>query len=912
MSEQGKTNAQHSADNDYSLSRLGGSGERPAVFAFDADNVRCWTYEELEDAAGRIAAGLVEAGLNPNDIVAMLALPSPAYIAVTLGVLRAGATIAPIDAQFADDSLVHILGDARPKWLFTDERGARRIDKLKTDAKPKVVRLDKEEGDASWKTLCAKSPAEAETGDADQRAVLFYTSGTTGAPKGVPLSRANILYQFDVAKETGLIKQEDRLLLPLPLHHVYPFVIGLLAPLHIGMAILIPAALTGPQLARAIRDGEASIVLGVPRLHRALIDGIRNKAEGGGLFMRLFFRTALGVSLAAHRRLGWNLGRVLFGSLHRKMGGKLRIMASGGSPLDSKVAAQIEAFGWGLAVGYGLTETSPLLTILRPGDRKLDTVGRVVPGTELKIDPSAVPGSEDTDDAEVVRQANQKAGEVLAKGPGVFKGYHQLEKETKEAFRDEWYRTGDLGWFDNDGFLHLEGRVNTMLVLEGGENISPDKLEGTYEDACEEIAEIGILQREGKLVAVIVPQQGIAEDEASDKIKAALQNIRQTIPSYQRLTDFKVSTRELPRTRLGKIRRHKLEELYDTDEEQRAKETGPIAVEDMSSDDQSLLDNDKAYALWKLLCKRYTERRLQPESRLEADLGIDSMEWVELSTAIEAETGLQFGEDVMERAETVHDLLEAAVGPSGKEHKDSRKAIHEPESVLRDEDKRWIQPRTTFHKVFGFILYLGHQALMRLLFRVELRGRENLPDKVPYVLTPNHTSYLDPSALIAGIRRPTVDIFYWAGLTDALFRSAFWRKLSRLGQVFPIDPRRGPLSSLALGAALLKRGEAVVWFPEGRRSPEGNLLPFRPGLGLILKEYPHIPVVPVYIDGAGQALPVGRALPRPRKITVHIGKPLMPEDLEKNGAGDTPHQRIVNALHDAVAELRDEAARTSG
>ncbi len=904
MSEEIRAQAQGNASVDYSLSRLAGAGDHPAVLAFGPDDVRRWTYAELDRVAGQLANGFAEAGLGEGSVVAMLALPSPEYIAVTLAVLRVGATIAPIDAQFADDSLIHIIDDAKPKWLFTDERGARRIDKLKTDTQPNVMRLDTEDGDASWQTLLADEAREAEAGAVDQRAVLFYTSGTTGAPKGVPLTRANIVYQFNVARDTGLIKPEDRLLLPLPLHHVYPFVIGLLAPLHIGMAILIPAALTGPQLARAIREGEASIVLGVPRLHRALIDGIRNKAEGGGLVTRVFFRSALRISLTAQRVFGWSIGRILFGSLHRKMGGKLRIMASGGSPLDARIAAQIEALGWGLAVGYGLTETSPLLTILRPGDRKLDTVGQIVPGTELKIDLAAAPGSEDSEDAEVVRKANVKAGEVLAKGPGVFRGYHNLDDATKAAFTDGWYRTGDLGWIDDDGFLHLEGRVSTMLVLEGGENISPDKLEEIYENVGEEIAEIGILQRAGKLVAVIVPQQGIAGDEAKEKIKSALQSVRQRIPSYQRLTDFKVSTRDLPRTRLGKIRRHKLEELYDADQEERQGETGPIAVEDMSSDDQSLLDNDKAHALWELLSKRYRDHRLQPESRLEADLAIDSMEWVELSTAIEAETGLQFGDEVMENAETVHDLLEAAVGPSGKAGSDSRKAIRDPDSVLDEEDKRWIQPRTSYHKVVAYVLYLLHEAFMRTLFRVELRGRENLPDHAPYVLAPNHTSYMDPSALISGIRRPLIETFYWAGLTKAMFSNALMRGLSRISQVFPIDPRRGPMASLVLGAAALKRGDAMVWFPEGRRSPEGKLLPFRPGLGLILKEYPDVPIVPVFIDGTFEALPVGKALPRPRRITVYIGKPVLAAELEKRGEGDTPHQRIVNALHDAVAALK--------
>lgn len=890
----------------FSLSTLACSGDEPAVFAFGADDIRCWTYAELDRFAGRLAAGLKTAGLTTEDTVAMLALPSPEFMAATLAVLRVGATVIPIDAQFGDEALVHVLEDARPKWLFTDERGGRRLEKLHTEAIPHILQLDLPEGDTSWRSLLAEEALSPEETTADQRAVIFYTSGTTGAPKGVPLTRRNLFYQLDVARESGLIRAGDRMVLPLPLHHVYPFVFGLLAPLHTGLAIILPAALTGPQLARAISERQASIVMGVPRLHRALVDGIRNKAEGGGALVRTLFRVLLKTSQTCCACLGKSPGRILFGSLHRKMGGHLRLMISGGSQLDPRVAAQIEAFGWDLAVGYGLTETSPLLSILHPGDRKFETVGRVVGGTKLKIAPieRAAEDDDEQPDPQHTDSTNQR-GEVLARGPGVFKGYHNLPDETAKALDGEWFHTGDVGWFDTEGFLHLEGRVSTMLVLEGGENISPDKLEATYEEACEEIEEIGILQKDGRLVAVIVPREQVVGQEVRDQIGRALQRIRNQIPSYQRLAEFKLSTQELPRTRLGKIRRHKLAELFDRAEEEDPQTAEPVSVDQMPADDQSLLDNPKANALWNLLARRYAEQRLKPESRLETDLGIDSMGWVELSSAIETETGLQFGDEVMQSAETVHDLLEAAVGPTGAGTADSQKAIKDPESVLREGERRWLQPRTALHKTVGWLLYLLHQLVVRIFFPVHLHGRENLPADAPYIITPNHISYLDPSALVSGIRRPLIDSYYWAGLSQTLFRNRFWRGISRLGQVFPIDPQRGPVTSLALGAAVLKRGQSVIWFPEGRRSPDGTLLPFRPGIGLLLQHYPHVPVVPVHIEGTHQALPPGKFLPRPHRINVYIGTPRMPEELEKEGHGETPHQRIANALHDTVKALGD-------
>ncbi len=889
-----------------SLSRLGATGDEPAVFAFGQDTVDRLSFERLNELAGRIATGLRNGGLEQGETVALLAPPSAAYIAVALGVLRAEATVVPIDAQMSDKPLIHALQDSQPRFLFTDERGAGRIGKLDIDVNPAILRLDSEDGDESWRALMGNEAAGVEEPDEQARAVLFYTSGTTGPPKGVPLSRGNLTYQFEVLLQNGLIQKGDRLLLPLPLHHVYPFVCGTLAPLHLGLPIILPAALTGPQLVRAIRESSASVVIGVPRLHRALVDGIRRRAEGGGTAGRWLFRCALSLSRIARERAGWRLGRLLFGSLHRRLGGNLRLMASGGSPLDPDLARQLEAFGWQVTIGYGLTETSPLLTILRPGDPRFQTVGKPVKGTEIRIDPSAAPGREEQAES---RSHDPDQGEILARGPGVFAGYHGLPEETEQAFSGGWYRTGDLGRIDPDGYLRVEGRIATMLVLEGGENVAPETLEDAYAE-CEEIEEAGLFQRDGKLVALLVPSDDIPQAEANSRVEQAVKRISASLPSYQRLSDFRITSRALPRTRLGKIRRHELVEHYDGQAEDRASSDGksPIALETMTTEDQSLLDNSHARRLWDFLAERYADRRLEPESRLDTDLGIDSMEWVEITGTVEARLGISLGESVIEEARTVRDLLEAAAGGSGEGGSDSRQALKDPESVLRPEERRWIERRPALMLAIGTALYWIHEGFMRTLFRIEIRGKENLPKQGPYVLTPNHVSYLDGPALIAALDFRTIRSFFWAGLTTALFHNRFWRALSRLGQVVPIDPQRGPISSLAIGAAVLKRNHPLVWFPEGRRSPDGKLAPFRPGLGLIL-EHCKTPVLPVYIEGAYDALPVGRRIPRPGRIVVHIGKPRNPDELANEGEGNSAHERITHALHDAVAKLQANSAK---
>ncbi|MCX6909922.1 MAG: lysophospholipid acyltransferase family protein [Verrucomicrobia bacterium] len=194
---------------------------------------------------------------------------------------------------------------------------------------------------------------------------------------------------------------------------------------------------------------------------------------------------------------------------------------------------------------------------------------------------------------------------------------------------------------------------------------------------------------------------------------------------------------------------------------------------------------------------------------------------------------------------------------------------------------------------------------MRGAFRVRAVGLKNLPATGPFVLAPNHASYLDPCAVAAALRPRVQRQTYWAGWTGVAFSNAFARFGSRLSQVVPINPEHGVVSSLAFCAAVLKRGKNLVLFPEGERSASGRLLPFRPGVGILLHRIP-APVVPAFIHGSYDALPVGRALPRLKRITVVFGQPLDPRELERQGAGDEPHERIVRALHERVAALGRE------
>ncbi|MFU8857650.1 MAG: AMP-binding protein [Deferrisomatales bacterium] len=872
-------------------------GDAPAVVQMRPEGPDGTSFVELGRRARRCASGLRGQGLRAGDRVVLWAESSPAWIAASLAVIRAGGVVTPLDVQLGREALVRILEDSEPRYLLTTARRSERLEEIGNPLPP-VLFLDRppEAGKSVWELPETGEPLP-RVGEEDP-AALFYTSGTTGPPKGVPLTHGNLVFQLNRVAETGLALPEDRFLVPLPFHHVYPFSLGMLLPLAQGLPIVLPQALTGPEIVRAAREAEATVLLGVPRLHRALSDAMEARLARAGVPARLLFRLARRTCGAARRRLGVNAGRFVLAPVRRRIGPRLRVLASGGGPLDPDLAADLEALGWDIAIGYGLTETAPLLTVNPPGSGRHRTVGRPLPGVELRIDRSAATGGSKEDGR----------GEILARAPSVFSGYRNLPDETREAFtEDGWFRTGDLGEWEEGGFLRILGRVSTRIVTESGENVQPEEVEEAYE-ASPVLREVGVLEEEGRLVGLVMPDPGAAEggrDPREDAVRRAVSDRSEALPSHQRLTAYALTDRPLPCTRLGKIRRHRLAERYRSaragEEDREGRQ--PVPVEEMGGEDRWLLEDPAARAAWDLLTERYPDRGLTPDAHLAFDLGVDSLEWVALSVELEERTGVQWDEEAIASFETVRDLLQSAAegreaGGSGR----GSRPLEEPEEFLGEAQRLWLEPPGPWSRALGCAAHGAVRAGMRIGFRLRVEGREHVPSRGAFVIAPNHLSFLDPFALAAALDRPTLERTYWAGWTGIAFRNAAVRLLSRLARVVPVDPHRAAASSLASGAAVLRRDRSLVWFPEGTRSKTGELQDFRPGIGLLLEHYP-VPVIPAHLDGSWEAMPPGRFLPRLRPIRLRFGEALDPRELEEASQGERPRDRITGALRERVAEL---------
>lgn len=903
---------------------LAQSGEHPAILYFaDGEQKNC-SYSALAEWVNRLSRRLRMEELGDNRRVALLAANSPAWIAVGLAVIEAGGVIVPLDAKLDEESLRHALADSAPALVLTDVDDHKRVTRLCPDGiEPRLLgdfartddQSDVDHGHGSGNNT-EHQPEEPPTApDRDATAVIFYTSGTTGPPKGVPLSHRNLLFELHRLLEVGLMAPGERLLLPLPLHHVYPFVMGMLAPLVYGVAIVLPRSMTGPHILQASSSFDVATVIGVPRLYEALVSAIEARAAGSGIAARLAYRGGLVVSRSARRRLSLRLGKILLRPLHRRFGPKLRLMACGGAALDADLAWTLEGMGWTVATGYGLTETSPLVSLVPPGDTHFDSAGRPLPQIELRIAPLASGGDDtqsedgDAEAGEDDRPAGQEVGEIQLRGPNVFEGYLGLPDKTAEAFtEDGWYRTEDRGYLDAEGYLHVLGRASTFVVTAAGKNISLEELERAYGQPAA-VKEIGIFLRDNRLCALAVPDPSIlreSEGGDADKIlRDAVKEAGRQQPRYKRIDELIVARDALARTRLGKIQRDKLRRRFDTiREEGETVKSGPLPIEEMPGDDQALLEHPPARAAWDFLAKRFEALRLTPDSDVATDLGVDSLEWINLTLEIRERSGASLSEEATSRIESVRDLLQEVVEGTSPDSQEAISLEEHPESYLSERQRHWLRPLNPIEQAFAWLLYWVNRSLVRTFFRLEVSGLENLHAADPTIVTPNHMSVLDPFVIAAAIPYDRLKRSAFAGWTGLAFANPLFRFVVRLGRTLPVEHDRAAFSSLAVALVALREGMSLIWFPEGARSKDGTLQPFMPGIGALLERQP-MPVVPTVVSGTFQAMPPGQRLPRPQRVHVRFGPAIPAEELQPDR--EDGHDTVAEALRGRIADLQKEA-----
>ena len=864
------------------LDDLAHRADKPALMAIQNGLIRELASSDLANRARSLASFLLRMGVAPGEPVALIGPNGFEWVIARLGIEAAGAVAVAIDEQAAEPELRSILAQSNVKHVICS---IEHVDALRRFSSGLGIIAFGHgmtpPGVEDFVPLISAAVGTLPHLDPGAPIMLGYTSGTTGTPKAIALTGRNVATNVEALVASNLVGARDRVLLPLPLHHVYPLVIGLLTALAIGATVVFPESVAGPDILAAVRLADVTTIVGVPRLYGAICSGLLARVNAAGLATRTLFRLSVRASAALRRATGLNPGVLLFSGLRERFGGHLRLLVSGGAHLDIETLQTLAGLGFDVRSGYGLAETASMYTANLPFHTRWGSEGKPIAG-EIRIGAPDKTGT----------------GEIELKGPQLFSQYRDNSEATRAAFTaDGWFRTGDLGYVDHDGFLFVTGRMKETLVLGGGKKVNPEDLERVY-GVSPYIREIAILEHKGTLVALVVPSLDAARVGGAAHIDTAIRveltSRAQTLPSYQRLAGFVIVREPLPRTRLGKYRRFLLPQIYETAEHPSRRAT-PVQP---SIEDKQLLKQPLARQVYEILKSRYPDKNLSLDASPLLDLGIDSLEWISFGLELQETLHLQLTESAIGNVTTVRDLLLAALNaaPAPAPHPAE---LHE-----------WTAPLGPAMKLYGAVLYALDWFAMRALFRLEVRGEENLPNQSNFVLIANHSSYLDAPSLGAALGYRTVRRCYWAGDPVVLFSKRWHWPFLRAMQCYPVF-ERAPAHSLAVSAAILERGNNLVWFPEGWRSPDGKLQSFLPGIGHLLARTPTT-VVPVNIAGTFEALPRGRSLPRLRRIRVVIGAPIAPERWQAlmSAKKDVP-QTITDLLHRVIEDLGRRMAKPS-
>ncbi|HMK50321.1 MAG TPA: AMP-binding protein, partial [Thermodesulfovibrionales bacterium] len=668
-------------------------------------------------------------------------------------------------------------------------------------------------------------------------------------------------------------------------------------PAFLGIPVTYPLSLKGPDLMSAMRDYGVTLLVSVPQLLELIRNGIFSKIKQLSRPLPKIMFSILKVSGYLRRHFDINLGKIVFKSVHRSLGEKFRFSACGGAKLDPQVMKDLEALGLTILEGYGLTETAPVVAFNRIEKRKPGSVGKAMPSAEVKIvDP------ENGKELGIVTE-----GEIIIRGPMVMKGYYKNPVATSQVMKDGWFRSGDLGYIDNDGYIFITGRIKEVIVLSSGKNIYPDEVEKQYLK-IPLIKEVCVMGVEDKgvvesLQAVIVPDTEYAKaaqiNNMQEALKWEINNTSGQLPSYMRLKGYTLYPESLPRTPLGKLRRFMVKDLLKAERrEKRAdgEDLGPA---------QDEIGRKVVECISELLKEKVP---INAKDNLELDLGLDSLAKIELVVMLEKVFSMKLPETLTSETQTVEELIARIKDYGTGGISTTRKAPAWDDILTAEpsfEDRKKVGFRHNFlERVIVFFVLRFVKIIAKVFFRLKTEGVENIPDKGPYIITPNHTSYLDAFVVVSGMRSESFTDLYILGM-QKYFSGIMGESFARLANVIPIDQEKYLNKALQLSSYVLRSGKSLMVFPEGGRSFNGDLLEFKKGVGILSAEL-NVPAVPVYIKGSFEALPRTAVWPKFREIKVIFGKPLYPSDAQKKLAGADYYQIFVNDLRERVKRLGDK------
>lgn len=742
-----------------------------------------------------------------------------------------------LDAGYIVDQLAYVLGDSTPKYLFVSNKTKKVAEEANSKLNNiiKIINVDELVLPAEYKI----KKEEFENDSNDDVAVIVYTSGTTGNPKGVMITYENIKTNMEGVRAVDLVNETDVILAMLPYHHIMPLCFTLILPMYMGVPIVLLTEISSSSLLKTLQENRVTVILGVPRVWEMLDKAIMIKINESSL-AKFMFKMAEKINSMAIRKM-------LFSKVHKQFGGHIRLMVSGGAKIDKNILEDFRTMGFCAIQGYGMTETAPIIAFNVPGRERSDSAGEVIPNVEVKI----------ADD-----------GEILVKGKNVMKGYYNNEKATEEAFdKDGWFHTGDLGRMDGK-YLIIIGRKKEMIVLPNGKNIDPNDIENEIIKNTDLIKEIAVTEYKEQLLAIIYPDFQQIEAKKIVNIKDAIKwevidKYNVTAPNYKKIHDIKIVKKELPKTRIGKIRRFMLKDLIeDKDDviEQKEEKKAIVVPPEMK---------EKFDIINKYIDERY-HKAINLDSHIELDLGFDSLDIVEFMNFLNETFGINLVEQDFVENKTISAIIKLVNEKAGKfvekvdKNENLKKIIESDSDVKLPKDARYAK----FLRVI-----LG--PFFRFYFKYKCIDKENIKDGAG-IIVGNHQSYLDGFMVNNVFTTKEMNDNYYIA-TALHFKSKTMKYLANHGNIILVDANRNLKNTLQAAAKVLKNNKKLIIFPEGARTRDGELHEFKKTFAILAKDL-NVPIYPFVLKGAYEAFPYNKKFPKRNNVSVQFLERIEPNN----------------------------------
>ncbi|MCL4377081.1 MAG: AMP-binding protein [Actinobacteria bacterium] len=797
-----------------------------------------WSFRDIYLRASKFAVFLTKTGISKNDKVLIKGTNRPEWIIAFIGCFYAGAVVVPLNAQSGIDFDLKVQKKVGAKIIITGiENG--------TDYKiPDIKKIYFEDFEESIFGLPLYDRTINAFNNNDLIEVVF-TSGTTSEPKGVMITYGNIISSLNavlpVMKKWMKIFNlmiNPKILSLVPLGHMYGQLIGIFTPLMINSSVVFTDNLNPQNILKVIREEKIWILSLLPKLLEILKDYVILKF---GLNSENFKKIYEKIKSRRWQERLW-----VFKRIHFAIGWRFVSIMVGGAALDSSVEEFWRCLAYSIFQGYGLTETSPLITLADPSTSTPGSIGRVLQGEEVKL----------------------INNEIYVKGPNVSIGYFGDETKTKQSFSNGWFKTGDLAEIDGSGNIFFKGRADDVIIRADGINIYPEDIEKVLKsiEPVKDCAVVGIkYDGRDEIYAVL-----LLKENASYHPGKIIESANSKLNIYQKIDGFFVWDQEdFPRTPTMKIKKSEILRFVNEkikmpgNENRRIKTSGQKPL-------------SKIYSI--LNSFHGLKKELKPEDKLENDLGLDSLDMVQLSTSIEEKFNFEIDDVYITRDTTIKDLENLVTMPQ----KENRK-------LPFYSFPYWFVVRI-IRAAFQYLIY----PFISVLYRLKVYGRENLKNlKLPVVFASNHTSNLDTFVLLYSmplkIRIRVValmsieyhfqNFFYHKGnwfrrMIEAI---GFYLLVNLAINAAPLSRTYGFNQVLKNTGKLIDRNWSILIFPEGGVTIDGKIKKFEAGIGIIAEDM-RVPVVPVKIDGLynilhNGILPLGHKPVWP-EVNVTFGRPV--------------------------------------